>query len=146
MPFDDVEEKPTPSPVKGVKLNNNQSVFKDSIRDNEANQNFDGKADRAFLKNESYKQKGYDLAIRFRKLIEDQTLRQNKTELSNKIEKDVLTELVKLAVDMNKDENQEEGMGSMGVIIILLRTCLAQRDQINELSYKFDQLSKEIKK
>ena len=50
--------------------------------------------------------------------------------------------MIKLAVDVNNDPNEQEGMGSLMWIVLLLKTLLMQRDRINQLEYVVSQLEK----
>jgi hypothetical protein len=52
---------------------------------------------------------------------------------------------MQLAMDINNDPNEEnEGMGGLTLITCLFKTCLAQRDRLNELEYSFHSLTKKL--
>jgi hypothetical protein len=52
--------------------------------------------------------------------------------------------MIKLAVEINTDPNEQEGMGSLMWIVLLLKTCVSQRDRINKLEYSVSQLEKKL--
>jgi hypothetical protein len=73
----------------------------------------------------------------------DKTLPQNRNMFQKEVEKELLGKMVQLAVDINSDPiEQYDGMGSLGWITLLLRTCFGQRDKINLLEYRVEQLEK----
>ena len=81
----------------------------------------------------------------FKKILDDKTLLQNKNIFSLDLEKEIISNLARLAIDMNTDENEIEGMGSVSIITLLLRTSIIQRDRINSLEYKSTLLENRIK-
>jgi hypothetical protein len=91
-------------------------------------------------KKNSYKQRGSELTIAFKKAILDKTLKRNRNILQEEIEKELLENMIRLSVDVNNDQNEPEGSGSLMWIILLLKTCLAQRDRINDLEYALTQM------
>ena len=52
--------------------------------------------------------------------------------------------MIHLAVDINNDPNEQEGMGSLTWITLLFSACLSQRDRLNKLEYLTEQLGKKI--
>ncbi len=48
-----------------------------------------------------------------------------------------------LAVEINNDPHEQEGMGSMGWITLLLNVCLIQRDRLNKLEYEIAKLKQQ---
>ena len=52
--------------------------------------------------------------------------------------------MVQLGIDINNDPNEQEGMGSMTWITLLLKICLSQKDRINQLEYSVSQMEKKI--
>jgi hypothetical protein len=43
--------------------------------------------------------------------------------------------MLQLAIEINTDPNEQEGMGSLTWITLLFKTCLAQRDRLNEMEF-----------
>ena len=74
----------------------------------------------------------------------DKTLAQHKNMIQQDFEKELLQKMIQLAIDINNDPNEKEGMGSLTWITLLLRTCLSQRDKINRLEYALAQLEKKV--
>jgi len=141
MPFDDDDFDPSKKPTKGLKIDNSKSSVSVSKKNN-SKIHFEKIADSAFLTNEEYKYIAVDLATRYKSMILDSTLSENKTSKSKDEEKFVCENLVNLASKMNNDENQEMCVGSVGLISLLLKMLLLQRDEINDLKYKSSNLSK----
>jgi len=93
----------------------------------------------------SYRSRAMDLALKYRKILDDKTLPQNKTTLTTDIEAEILGALGQLAVDMNTDEDEVESMGSVGLNSLLLRCLLLQRDRVNSIDYENSVLEKKVK-
>lgn len=145
MPFDEEdEEKKVSSPKVGLKLNNKNSILGE-VAKKPSKEEFVKKAAEVNEQLNVYQQRAADLAIKFKKVLEDKTLPVNKNIFSMDAERDLLSDLVKLGIDMNLDENEVEGMGSMGLIMLLFRSLLIQRDKINNLEYTLLGLENKIK-
>jgi len=88
-----------------------------------------------------YSAKASELSLAFKKVMEDQTVPQNKSPIAKDAERELIGKLVALGTAMNNDRRDpQEGQGSMGVITMLLHFTLFQRDRINVLEYNLDQL------
>lgn len=142
MPFDDESQKPANSKV-GVKINNNQSMFAGNVK-RPSREEFEKKAAQVNDKMNEYQERAVQLSLNYKKLLDDKTLLQNKNVFQQDAEKEVISNLMQLAIDMNTDPNEEEGMGSVGLISLLCRCLLIQRDKINELSYGLSQADKKF--
>lgn len=139
MPFNDddfVSKKKV-----GVKLTNK---VKEDSNPGPSKEDFDKKVDEIHQKSLSYKERAAELALSFKKIMFDKTLSQNKTVFSTDLEKEVLTKMVSLAIEINNDENEQEGMGSLGWITLCLKYLIILKDRVNEMEYKTLQLQKEI--
>lgn len=141
MPFDD--EVPKTPKVK-LKNQNKPSIFDSMPKPVSKDANFK-EAAAANSRSNDYKQKAVDLSIRYKKLLEDKTLDFNKAQSSSEEENLVIRDMVNLAIEINTDELELEGMGSIGVITLLLKMLLLQRDKINKLEYVCSTFDKEIK-
>jgi hypothetical protein len=93
----------------------------------------------------SYGIRASDLALRFKRVLDDKTLPQNKNPFQQAAESELLNGLVQLSIDMNLDQNEIESMGSVGLSALLLKTALLQRDRINDLEYRLSLLDKQIR-
>lgn len=89
-----------------------------------------------------YRERAAKLSSDLNKIMLDKTIHSNKSPFSKNFESEVLSDLVKLALEVNSDESEPEGAGSISCIILLLNTCLLQRDKINQLEYDMSILKK----
>lgn len=129
---------------KGLKIDNQNSSVPPPKPNTAAI--FDEKAKEVYQKYEEYKQRTWDLSIKFKSMIEDKMLTDNRSVLSRGIESETLNKLVALASEMNEDDNQPEGIGSTALAMLLMKMMLIQRDTINSLLFKVDKLEKNISK
>jgi len=137
---------PDPQDLKvneSIKLDNNKSRF--------ANKGPSPSQNKARLDEQikTYQENEKDIAARistasreYLKATKDLTLPQNKSELAKQNEKDVIRELIDIASILNSDQSQPEAIGATGLINLLLKINLDQRDYINELRYKIFLLEK----
>lgn len=142
MPFDDDDFEPD---KKGniKKVSSQKSIFE--TKDKKPNQaDLEKKINQMLEKQEDYKSQVAKLALDFKKLLADKTLPENKSIIAKSVESDIVSQMIKLGIDINNDEKEQEGMGSMGWILILLKTCLYQRDRLNELEFALDTMQKKI--
>lgn len=91
------------------------------------------------------KYKAMELSKKFWSAIKDTTLSRNKGPNKKELESQTAKDLCQLALELNSDQSQPEGIGSIGIITLLLNTVLYQRDMINNLSYEVSLLNKKIK-
>lgn len=142
MPFeDDIQDEDVV-----VKNNKTSSINAASVKSKKTlKEEFEKKANEANDKMNDYNDRAAQLTSSFKKVLEDKTLLQNKNVFSLDLEKEVISNLAKLAIDMNTDENEIEGIGSVGIITLLLRACLIQRDRINTIEYNQSLLNNKIK-
>lgn len=143
MPFDDddnddAEDIKIPTRRIGIKKKNVQP----KINTSEVKSNFEQQADKQFSKIEDYKQQMWDLSVKYKSFIESKVLPENKGPIAVNLEKEVLDKLVLLAIDMNEDETQPEGIGNAALCMLLMKCMLLQRDTISSLQFKIDQLEK----
>jgi hypothetical protein len=52
----------------------------------------------------------------------------------------------KLAQEINSDPGELDGVGSLVWVVLLLKSCFAQRDKINNLEYKLSLIEKRLDK
>lgn len=143
MPFDDDEDLDPVKPKTSVK-SQGKSIF-DNMPKKPSVEVFEKEAIEANKKLEGYQERAKELASQFKKIMDDKTLSQNKNVFSSEIEKEIISKMINLAVEINSDENEIEGMGSVGWIALLLRYLLLQRDKINQLEYFNFNLENKIK-
>ena len=85
-----------------------------------------------------YKRRAAELFVQFQKSMGDKTLAQNRNIFNRETEKEMLQNMLHLASEINNDPNEQEGMGSLTWITLLLKMCLAQRDRMNELEFALE--------
>jgi hypothetical protein len=128
------------SKKRGLKIDNSNSSI--PVPKTNRTEEFNEQANAVHSKNEEYKQRAWDLSPKFKSIIEDRTLIENKSPVSKNLEQEVLNNLVQLASEMNLDANQPEGRGSVVLSMLLMKMLLVQRDIINSLAYKINTLEK----
>lgn len=145
MPFDEEDDSLPVKPSKlGLKSVSSQKSIFESIPKKPTQEDFDKKVKNIQEKNTGYKQRAAELAIAFKKTMEDKTLFQNKNVFTSDLERELLSKMIQLAVEINNDPDEQEGMGSLGWITLLLKTSLAIRDKLNYTDYRIMQLEKKI--
>lgn len=144
MPFDNEPQKPSAHAQKiGLKkqVSSQPSMF-DNATKKPTQQEFEQQVKADVERGSTYKSRAADLTVRFNKALADKTLPANKNQLQIEVEREILINMVKLAQEVNTDGNEREGEGSLSWIIVLLKTCFAQRDRMNVLEYRLSQLEK----
>src|SRR5437016_8826697 len=86
-----------------------------------------------------------EITMEFKKLMADKTLSQNKNPFTKELEKETCNKLIQLARIINNDPVESEGEGSLSFAVLLMTTCLAQRNKINMLEYANSLIDKKIK-
>jgi hypothetical protein len=135
--FQDAEVKKS---KRGLKIDNTNSTVPKP--DPNPVETFKKSADAAFTRHNDYRQRIEDLSIKFKKIVLDKTLVENKTLLVKDMETSVLKELVQLASDMIEDQNCLLPHGTTALPMLLMKMMLYQRDIINQLAFKIDRLEK----
>lgn len=146
MPFDEEDDDSLTESNKNARLkkvSSKKSIF-DGLPKKPSADEFNAKVDRIQERDNSYKSRAATLATKFVNFLADKTLKQNKSIFVKEVEKEVLTDMIALAVEINNDPIEKEGMGSLGWITLLFRISLAQRDRINELEYNLGELNKKF--
>lgn len=148
-PFD-TQEEPI-APKIGIKNVSSQKSIFENIPKKPKPEDLEKKVSQMYEQKSLYKDRFADLTIKFADLIKDKTLKQNKNVFAKTIENDILKDMLVLAREVNTNPNEPEGEGSLGLITLLFRACLGQRDKINQLEFsilennkKLDLISKQI--
>jgi hypothetical protein len=144
MPFDEEDDNdPSPQSQKvGLKKVSSQKSIFDSMPKKPNQEDLDQKVKGIQERASQYKSRTADLAVQFNKTLADKTLQQNKNLFQNELENELLKNMVRLAQEINADELERDGEGSLSWITLLLKTCFNQRDRINKLEYSLNQLEK----
>jgi len=145
MPFDESPKDPKNLPNRlGLKNINGQKSMFDNQPKQPTQEDFQNKVQAAQDKMSGYKKRAAELFLAFSNTVADKTLPQNKNMFNVEAEKELLQNMIQLAMDINLDENEQEDMGSLTLITFLFKNCLAQRDRLNALEYSFSVLQKKI--
>lgn len=144
MPFDD-DYKDLDDKNKGLKIDNKKSIFS-SMPKKPNPAEFQKEVLESQDVISSYNEEAAELAILFKKSLEDKTLPQNKNSILEDIEKSLINKIANIAIKLNKDELEPEGIGSVGVSVLLLRSLLLQRDKINQLEFLLNESNKSFQK
>lgn len=127
---EDTEEK------GNLKISNSNSRFKKEKSEGHSKQEFDERVS-DYKENESnIINKVSDLSIKFKTCLLDKTLPDNKGPAKKDMEKQVIKQLVDLGLQLNNDQNKPEGIGSIGLVNLIMQLMLEQRNRINELEHK----------
>lgn len=129
-------------PKKGLKINNQKSVVAKEVEDKNR---FEQAAEEYIQEEQERNKRIIELAGKFVLCVKDQTLPENKNPIQKDLEKDVQAKLISFGLMINQDENQIEGYGSIALINLLFKTTFIQRDEINKLGYKLNQLENKLK-
>lgn len=128
--------------TKNVKLDSKKSRF---ARQAETKQNFENKVTEVHDKMMGRQQLIFELGKQFLDLLKDKTLAENKGPMQQSLEKEVIGKLTQFAMEVNNDDNEGEGMGSISMIVLLFKSMLIVRDNYNRVEYKIEQLEKQLK-
>jgi hypothetical protein len=135
-----------PDKKSSLKISNANSMFANQPK-RPTKQDLDKSAKEIKEKDIGFKEKAAELAVNFRKMLDDKTLVDNKNQFSLEIERESINNLAQLAIDMNNDEyEQQDGMGSVGLAVLLFRCILIQRDKINKLDYAINEMNNAVNK
>lgn len=142
MPFDEEPENLNLNKKSSLKINNSNSIF--SKKEDITQSDFEKKIGDIESKSSKYSERAAQLSVSFRKILDDKTLSKNKNVFQTDIEKQTLESLIQLSMEMNEDENEREAIGATGLIALLLKSILIQRDRINTLEYNASQLENKL--
>lgn len=145
-PKDPKNKKPLQSPDEytpkaTMKKPGTASMF-DNQRRPQTQQEFQQKVQDSQETLAGYKRRAAELFVAFQRALNDKTLAQNRNIFNAETEKEMMQKILQLAVEINNDPNEQEGMGSVTAITLLLKTCMAQRDRMNEMEFALSQLQK----
>jgi hypothetical protein len=142
-PFDSEPKEAREVKVKLKNVSSQKSIFEGQPK-KPTPQEFQEQVQVAQERSSSYKIKASELAQQFAKMMADKTLPQNKSPFAIEAKRELLGNIIQLAKDINNDEKELEGDGSLILCIVLFNTCFDQRDRINQLEYMLTQISKKL--
>lgn len=138
---DELPNKPTKSGLKNV--SSQKSIF-DNVDKKPTQEDLNKKVKDDQNRISSHKVKASELNSQFYKIVADKTLPKNKNLFQQEMERDLMSKMIQLASDINNDADEGEGMGTLVILVPLMKTCLNQRDRLNNLEYAFSQLEKKL--
>lgn len=134
---------------KTVKLDSSRSQF---VKKAQTEEEFSKKVD-SFQSNQVEKnQRAAELAKDFWDLIKSTELTKTKGPILKNREKEIISNLILYGRELNNDPPQnadgsvEDGVGSIAIITLLMKSILHHRDLCNELEYRLSEAEKQIKK
>ena len=142
MPLDTTPKKFVPK-VGLKQMPGQKSMFENKPKPPTQSQ-FQAQVEEANDKMVDYKKRASELFAQYNKTVMDKTLVSNKNVLNIDAERELLQNMIQLAIEINNDPNEQDCMGSLTVITCLMKINLAQRDRINDLEYSLVQLKKRI--
>lgn len=146
MPFDEEDDLDVlPSKNQGLKKVSSQKSIFDEMPKKPNQQDFDKRVKSSQEKILGYKSSAGELSKKYINLLQDKTLKQNKSLLVRQMEQEIIASMVQLAIDINNDPQEQEGMGSLSWVTLLLKVCLSQNLRMNELEYNISLLENKIK-
>ena len=135
IPEDELEKEQT----KKVNLDPKKSRFALKAKTTEE---FEQRAIQTSDKLRNNLTEAFELGRQYRELFEDKTISENKNFLNESREKEIIGKLIQYAVKVNIDEDEHEGMGSVALITLLLKSMIKMRDRYNDIEYKYHLLER----
>jgi len=89
----------------------------------------------------SFKEDVFILNRKFASIVNDKTLPRNKSSKDIDQERELLSQLASLSVEMDNAEVEGKTAGAVGLASAALGYVLLQRNKINELNYKVESLN-----
>lgn len=130
---------------KGLKINNKKSNI--SVPAPSKEEALEKAAAETVSKMNEYKKRSWDLGAKFKSIMENDVLLENKTILLKNLESDILTQLSQLATEINNDVSiPEDSVGSVALIQLIMKMLIFQKDKINQLKFQIEKLENNLKK
>lgn len=84
------------------------------------------------------------LSSQYKGIILDKTHEDNKSPIQKDLEASIIKELTGIGLQLNNDQDQPEGIGSIGLCNLLLQANILQRDAINRMGYDIARLNRAV--
>lgn len=108
--------------------------------------NFETQAAQTVERMENKKKQAFEISQNFIALLKTQVLPENKGPLEQSLEREIIGKITHFTDALNNDpEEERDGMGSTGAVILLLKSVLILRDLRNQDSYRIAQLEGQLK-
>jgi len=129
--------------TNSVKLDPNKSRFKP--KENKKTQEDFEKEISALQRNEEgLKARVIELSSQFMDATQNKILEENRGIIGQDVERELVNSLGALGLHINNDEHQPEGIGSIGLIMLLMNVTLKMRDRLNEQAHKIHLLEQQL--
>jgi hypothetical protein len=125
------DEEAKQSLNKGLKLKPSKS----SLAKKQVAENFNQRVSETHKRLEGNLKSAYELATEFTRLMADSRIEDNVGPIDKSFEKEIIRKLINYAIQVNSDENEQEGMGSVSLITLLLKTLFKMRNKMNQMAY-----------
>lgn len=125
---------------QGLKLSKKKSFL--SNKKPSAQEALNNRAQDINSKRQQRLTRAWELGNEFKELLADKTVSSQMSEMKKSREREVINKLIEFAIEVNTDEDEHEGMGSVTLLTLALKILLQIRDKYNELDYKYHQLEK----
>lgn len=110
----------------------------------QAKQDFQQQVMNTHKRLEGHLKDAYELGTEFTRLMSDTRVSDNIGPYDRSFEKEIVRKFIDYAITVNNDDQEKEGMGSVSLITLLLKTAFKLRDRINQLSYDNHLLERRI--
>jgi hypothetical protein len=131
-----------PKGPKGLKINNDKSTVAAPASSTAAA--FKAVAEEAAGRLTEYKKRSWDLGVKFKGIMESSILPENKNALIKDLESETLMQLSQLASDINADDSQPEGAGSIALAQLIMKMMILHKDIVNQQKFRIEQLEKKV--
>ena len=133
-------------PMRGLKLSNeNSKVARRAREKRQEEQTFEQRAEQLISEQASQLDAGLQVAKEFLDAVRSKFLPGNRGALGDEHEKSIRDRFVALVTALNNDPHEQfDGTGSTFAIKVLMRVVLLQRDRINGLEYRLQELEKKV--
>jgi hypothetical protein len=141
MPFEDDEkdlERENPQETSKIKIKGQKPVASPLAQARD----FQGLAKEVHERSQELNERAINLSKKFIEIMKDTTLAENKGGIAKNFEGQIVSDLANLGMEINNDQTKDEGEGSIGLIVLLFKTVISQRNRINSLEYKLQKLEK----
>jgi hypothetical protein len=131
---------------QNLKLSAEKSRFSKSKKVEPTEEDFKKEVQEFKKKEVEVRSKIAELTNRYKGAILDKTVSENKSPLQRDMESSIIQELANLGLRLDNDQDQPEGIGSIGLCNLLLQINVLQRDAINKLGYEISKLNRIVAK
>ena len=93
---------------------------------------------------EGHLQDAYELGMEFHSLMSEKRVPENIGPYERSFEQEIIRKLINYSMTVNRDPNEQEGMGSISLITLLLKSMFKLRDKMNQVSYDNHKLERRV--